>query len=90
MSHTMKIMERIIERRLREETTIGDEQFGFMPGRGTTDAIFVLRKLMEKHRENPKGLHMVFIDLDRVKHTIVCLVKKFGDALGRRECMRHM
>ena len=67
MSHTMKILERIIERRLREETTIGDEQFGFMPGRGTTDAIFVLRKLMEKHRENPKGLHMVFIDLDRVK-----------------------
>ena len=54
MSHTMKNLERIIERRLREETTIGDEQFGFMPGRGTTDAIFVLRKLMEKHRENPE------------------------------------
>ena len=52
---------------MREETTIGDEQFGFMPGRRTTDAIFVLRKLMEKHRENPKGLHMVCIDLDRVK-----------------------
>ncbi len=66
MSHTMKILERIIERRLREETTIGDEHFGFMPGTWT-DAIFVLRKLMEKHRENPKGLHMVFIDLDRVK-----------------------
>ena len=33
MSHTMKIWERIIDRRLREETTIGDEQFGFMPGR---------------------------------------------------------
>ena len=67
MSHTMKILERIIERRLREETTIGDEQFGFMPGRGTTDAILVLRKLMEKHRENPKGLHMLCIDLDGVK-----------------------
>ena len=54
MSHTMKIWERIIDRRLREETTIGDEQFGFMPGRGTTDAIFAVRKLMEKHRENIK------------------------------------
>ena len=61
MSHTMKIWERIIERRLREETTIGDEQFGFMPGRGTTDAIFAVRQLMEKHREKQKGLHMVFI-----------------------------
>ena len=39
MTHTMKIWERIIDRRLREETTIGDEQIGFMPGRGTTDAI---------------------------------------------------
>ena len=46
MSHTMKIWERIIDRRLREETTIGDEQFGFMPGRGTTDAIFAVRQLM--------------------------------------------
>ena len=66
MSHTMKIWERIIDRRLREETTIGDEQFGFMPGRGTTDAIFAVRQLMEKHRGKQKGLHniMVFIDLE--------------------------
>ena len=56
MSHTMKIWERIIDRRLREETTIGDEQFGFMPGRGTTDSIFAVRQLMEKHREQQKGL----------------------------------
>ena len=65
MSHTMKIWERIIGRRLREETTIGDEQFGFMPGRGKTDAIFAVRQLMEKHREKQKGLHMVFIDLEK-------------------------
>ena len=65
MSHTMKIWERIIDRRLREETTIGDEQFGFMPGRGTTDAIFAVRQLMEKHREKQKELHMVFIDLEK-------------------------
>ena len=42
MSHTMKIWERIIDRRLRGETIIGDEQFGFMPCRGTTDAIHAL------------------------------------------------
>ena len=57
----MKILERIIERGLSDETTIGDEHFGFMPGRGTTDAIFVLRKLMENHRENPKGLHIWYL-----------------------------
>ena len=78
MSHTMKIWERIIDRRLREETTIGDEQFGFMPGRGTTDAIFAVRQLTEKHQEKQKELHMVFIDLKRCR--IECLVKKSGDA----------
>ena len=67
MSHTisMKIWEKIIDRRLREETTIGDEQFGFMPGRGRTDAIFAVRQFMEKHREKHKGLYMVFIDLEK-------------------------
>ena len=61
--HTMKIWERVIDRRLREETTIGEEQFGFMPGRGTTDAIFAARQVMGKHREMQKELHMVFVDL---------------------------
>ena len=44
MSHTMKIWERIIERRVRAETEIGEQQFGFMPGKGTTDAIFLVRQ----------------------------------------------
>ena len=61
MSHSTKIWEMIIERRLREETTIGDEQFGFMPGKGTTDAILAVWQLMEKHREKQKGLHIMGI-----------------------------
>ena len=65
MSHTMKIWERIIERRLRQETQISEEQFGFMPGRRTTDAIFALRQMIEKHRERQKELHLVFIDLEK-------------------------
>ena len=48
ISHTMTSWERIIDRRLREETSIGEEQFGFMPGRGTTDVIFAARQVIEK------------------------------------------
>ena len=59
MSRTTNIWERIIGRRLREETTIGDEQFGFMPSRGMTNAIFAVRQLMEKNREKQEGLHNV-------------------------------
>ena len=44
MIHTLKIWERIIERRLR------NKQFGFMSGRGTADAILAARQRMEKHR----------------------------------------
>ena len=32
-----------MDKRLREETSIGEEQFDFMPGRRTTDAIFAGR-----------------------------------------------
>ena len=65
MSHTMKLWERIVEARLSKEVVISDQQFGFMPQRSTTDAIFGLRTLMEKWREGQKELHCVFIDLER-------------------------
>ena len=32
MSHTMKIWEKIIDGQIRDETSIGAEQFGFMLG----------------------------------------------------------
>ena len=49
MSHTMKPWERIIEARLREITNIADNQFGFRPGKSTTEPIFALRMLQEKY-----------------------------------------
>ena len=61
----MKIWERIIDRILTEEKIIGEEQFGFMPGRGTNDAIFAARQVIEKHLEMQKELHMVFVDLEK-------------------------
>ena len=65
MSHTLKILERMMDGRLREEVEIWREQLGFMKGRGTTGGIFCLRQLMEKFREKQRDLHMVFIDLEK-------------------------
>ena len=65
MSHTMKLWERVIERRLRQETSISENQFGFMPGRSTMEAIYLLRRVMEEYRRKQSDLHMVFIDLEK-------------------------
>ncbi|CAB3223930.1 unnamed protein product [Arctia plantaginis] len=48
MSHTIKVWKKVIERRIRDESQITQNQFGFMTGRGTTDAIFAMRQLYKK------------------------------------------
>ena len=65
MSHTMEVWERIIETRLRDRVEISKQQYGFMPGKGTTDAMFALRMLMEKYRKGQRELHCVFVDLEK-------------------------
>jgi hypothetical protein len=61
----MKLWERIIEHRLRGVTNVTENQFGFMPGRSTMEAIFLIRKLMERCMEQKKDMHMIFIDLEK-------------------------
>ncbi|KAK3572989.1 hypothetical protein QTP86_011856 [Hemibagrus guttatus] len=65
MSHTMKVWERVVEARLRKVVEICEQQYGFMPRKSTTDAIFALRILMEKYRDGQKELHCVFVDLEK-------------------------
>ncbi|KAL5194661.1 Protein transport protein Sec24-like [Glycine soja] len=65
MSHTMKLWERVIERRLRKETQVTENQFGFMPGRSTMEAIYLLRRVMEQYRMDQQDLHLIFIDLEK-------------------------
>ena len=36
-----------------------------MPGRGTTDAIFIMRQLLEKYEMAGRDLYMVFVDLEK-------------------------
>ena len=59
-------MERVIEGRLRKIVRIDSMQFGFMAGRSTTDAIFIVRQLQEKYLAKSKDLWMAFVDLEKV------------------------
>ena len=65
MCHTMKVWERVMEHRLREITEVSENQFGFMPSRSTMEAIYLLRRVIEKYREKKRNIHMVFIDLKK-------------------------
>ena len=65
MSHTMKVWKRIIKARLNDRVEISKEKYGFMPGKGTTNAMFALRMLMERYREGQTELHYVFVDPEK-------------------------
>ena len=54
-----------MDRRIIQCTNIHENQFGFMPGRSTTGAIFILKQTIEKHREGSKNIREIFIDLEK-------------------------
>ena len=44
---------------------IDNMQFGFVPGIGTVDVIFMVRQLQEKFLEKRKDLFFAFVDLGK-------------------------
>jgi len=75
LEQVMKVLERVVEKRVRCKVDIDDMQFGFRPGRGTTDAIFIVRQVQEKYLAKKRELWMAFVDLekafDRVPRDVV-------------------
>ena len=61
----MEVLERIMDSLIRQLVSIEDSQFCFVPGRGTTDAIFVVRQLQEKYQAANRRLYTAFVDLEK-------------------------
>ena len=61
----MKMLERVEEGLIRQKFEIDEMQCGFMLGCGTTDAIFIVRQLQEKHLIANKLHYMVFVYLEK-------------------------
>ena len=79
----MKVLGRVLEKRIRWQVSIDNMQFGFMPGMGTTHAIFIMRQVQEKHQAKKKKMYYAFVDVekafDRVQREVVrWAVRKLG------------
>ena len=44
LEYGLKVLERILDKKLKKLLEISKDQFGFMKGNGTTDAIFIVRQ----------------------------------------------
>ena len=55
----MKVLERVLERMIRFHVSFDNMQFGFIPGKGTTDAIFIMRQVQQKHQTIRKSCTML-------------------------------
>jgi len=65
LEHAMKVVERIFEHRIRQQIEVHDMQFGFMKGKGTTDAIFTVTQMQKNSRVKGKKLYFGFVDLEK-------------------------
>jgi len=85
ISHASKIILRVLNRRIESKasTFIGKSQFGFRQGRGTREAIGVMRMLSERSLDHDNELFVCFVDFekafDRVNWTkLLNIMAKIG------------
>ena len=80
-----KVYSKVLERRVRPivKPRIEEEQCGFRPGRGTTDQLFTLARILEGAWEYAYPVYMCFVDLekayDRVSREILWgVLREYG------------
>ena len=83
LEHMMKVSERVIEQNIRELVDIDAMQFGFIPGKGSMDAIFIARQLQERYLEKKKKLSFASVDLEKAfdlvpREVVKWVMRKLG------------
>ena len=73
LSQVLKLLERVLDARIRRrvEGDFGEEQQGFMKGRGTADGMNVLRQMVEKRLEVQGSMALGFVDLEKAFDTVL-------------------
>ena len=76
IDQVMEVVEHILATIIRTQVGIDAMQFGFMPGRGTSDAIFILKQVHEKYLGKHEDLYFAFVIYR--KFLMVCQGKYCG------------
>ena len=88
----MKVLEHVEEKLIMQRVAIDEMKCRFMLGCGTTDGIFIVRQLQEKHLIANKPLYMTFIYLE--KKAFDCVHQDFiwlaMPTLGTEEWLVHL
>jgi hypothetical protein len=71
VEHSMKVLEKIIVSRLQNIIHIDEMQRGFVAGRSTMDAVFMVRQVQEKFLEKNRTLWLAFVDLEKAYDRIL-------------------
>jgi hypothetical protein len=69
----MKVLERLVEKKVKSNCKgiLDSMQFEFTSGKGTTDAIFIVRQMQEKYLAKKKELSIAFLDLEKAFDTVL-------------------
>ena len=65
LEHGMKVFEKVLEVRLRRIIQLDSRQFGFCPGKSTTDALFIMRRIQEGYSQKKRNAYHIFVDLEK-------------------------
>ena len=67
-----KVFSNVLNERLKKITdnVLGEYQCGFCKNRSTSDQIFIIRQMMEKHYEHNRDLHMLLMDFKQAFDSI--------------------
>ena len=85
ISHASKIMLKVLHRRLeaKAEEYLGEDQFGFRRGKGTREAIAMMRVLSERNIEHNQDIYVCFVDFEKAFDRVMWeklmeILKKIG------------
>ena len=61
----MKIVERVPERQIQTLISWNKKKFRFIQGKGTVNAISIVRRMQEKYQKKDKKLYICSVDIEK-------------------------